>query len=99
MKLSKANVVLAFLLLFSVCLNFGLMQSFFNRPRAGEKTLQVSHDGKQLTLTIGDGQSFPVSVVMDSDQARTLVRSVNEQAEETASTNCRASTNRPKDAG
>jgi len=82
MTLTKTNLVLAFLLMFSVCLNFGLMQSFMNRPRAAEKTLQVSHDGNQLTLTIGDGQSYPVSVVMDSGQARALACSVSEQAEE-----------------
>jgi len=76
------NRVLAFLLLFSVSINVGLFQSFLNRPRAGEKTLQVSHDGKQLTLTIGDGQSYPVSVVMSSEQARALARSVNKQADE-----------------
>jgi len=40
----------------------------------------LNGDGKQLT--IGDGQSYPVSVVMDSDQARALARVVNEQADE-----------------
>jgi len=37
MLLSKTNLVLAFLLLFSVCLNFGLLQSFLDRPKAGER--------------------------------------------------------------
>lgn len=73
--------ILGCLLLFSVCLNFGMAQSYFNRPGAGEKLLSLERVGDMLHVTIGDGQSYPVTVVMNSDNARAFARSVNEQAE------------------